>query len=182
MCIRDRPCNESGHSDRPLVSAIVQSFGDGRNARQLATRLERLPRVEVLVNDDSRRDHAEWLRWLRGPNSFVLSSPNVHEIRAYDRLARLARGDYLLLLQGDFCLPRGPRWLEQGLALFERFPKLGLVGGMMGFDEVPLARIAEDVSWGVAPCKPIERRVPACLLYTSPSPRDGLLSRMPSSA
>ena len=24
--------------------------------------------------------------------------------------------------------------------------------------------------------------VPACLLYTSPSPRDGLLSRMPSSA
>ena len=31
----------------------------------------------------------------------------------------------------------------------------------MGFDEVPLARIAEDVSWGVAPCKPIERRVPA---------------------
>ena len=158
---RALPCNESGHSDRPLISAIVQSFGDGRNARQLATRLERLPRVEVLVNDDSRRDHAEWLRWLRGPNSFVLSSPNVHEIRAYDRLARLARGDYLLLLQGDFCLPRGPRWLEQGLALFERFPKLGLVGGMMGFDEVPLARIAEDVSWGVAPCKPIERRVPA---------------------
>ena len=61
---RALPCNESGHSDRPLVSAIVQSFGDGRNARQLATRLERLPRVEVLVNDDSRRDHAEWLRWL----------------------------------------------------------------------------------------------------------------------
>ena len=26
------------------------------------------------------------------------------------------------------------------------------------------------------------RMVPACLLYTSPSPRDGLLSRMPSSA
>ena len=25
-------------------------------------------------------------------------------------------------------------------------------------------------------------RVQACLLYTSPSPRDGLLSRMPSSA
>ena len=39
---RALPCNESGHSDRPLVSAIVQSFGDGRNARQLATRLERL--------------------------------------------------------------------------------------------------------------------------------------------
>ena len=29
---------------------------------------------------------------------------------------------------------------------------------------------------------PIESEVRNCLLYTSPSPRDGLLSRMPSSA
>ena len=29
---------------------------------------------------------------------------------------------------------------------------------------------------------PKEKRVKGCLLYTSPSPRDGLLSRMPSSA
>ena len=28
----------------------------------------------------------------------------------------------------------------------------------------------------------IDERVGGCLLYTSPSPRDGLLSRMPSSA
>ena len=30
--------------------------------------------------------------------------------------------------------------------------------------------------------KPYTKRIDACLLYTSPSPRDGLLSRMPSSA
>ena len=30
--------------------------------------------------------------------------------------------------------------------------------------------------------KGLESTVPICLLYTSPSPRDGLLSRMPSSA
>ena len=29
---------------------------------------------------------------------------------------------------------------------------------------------------------PVEYQASACLLYTSPSPRDGLLSRMPSSA
>ena len=28
----------------------------------------------------------------------------------------------------------------------------------------------------------IKKQIEACLLYTSPSPRDGLLSRMPSSA
>ena len=30
--------------------------------------------------------------------------------------------------------------------------------------------------------KSFGERIPICLLYTSPSPRDGLLSRMPSSA
>ena len=41
-----------------------------------------------------------------------------------------------------------------------------------------------DGKWDfVSPYVPhVEMRVKACLLYTSPSPRDGLLSRMPSSA
>ena len=39
--------------------------------------------------------------------------------------------------------------------------------------------IREALDWcGIAP----DEGVKACLLYTSPSPRDGLLSRMPSSA
>ena len=35
---------------------------------------------------------------------------------------------------------------------------------------------------GRARCSPSSDRAESCLLYTSPSPRDGLLSRMPSSA
>ena len=42
------------------------------------------------------------------------------------------------------------------------------------------SRALPDVRDGL---KPVQRRLLyACLLYTSPSPRDGLLSRMPSSA
>ena len=37
-----------------------------------------------------------------------------------------------------------------------------------------------DVTIDVA--APVEGKANNCLLYTSPSPRDGLLSRMPSSA
>ena len=142
----------------------MQAFGDAAdNARQLAERLHALPNVEVIVNDDSGRDHGEWLRWLRGANDAVLSSANVHEIRAYHRMARMARGEYLLLLQGDHCLPalgasfnaQDGAWLEEGLALFERFPRLGLLGGQMGFDQVPTRKIAEKISWGVPPCQPI---------------------------
>ena len=68
---------------------------------------------------------------------------------------------------------------------------LGLIGGSMALDLV-----ADDqsvVTWdqdpvtikaaqrvGIATADSVE--AVACLLYTSPSPRDGLLSRMPSSA
>jgi hypothetical protein len=130
---RARPCNGTSFVDRPRVSALIQAFGDATaNARQLSERLHALPSVEVLVNDDSGRDHAEWLRWLQGANDAVLSSANVHEIRAYHRLARMARGDFLLLLQGDHCLPaRGIAWLDEGIALFDRYPRLGLLGGLV---------------------------------------------------
>ena len=63
--------------------------------------------------------------------------------------------------------------------------------GPVGLDAEPGGR-GERLSVGVeaddlvpVEVRPRQRAVPAaeiCLLYTSPSPRDGLLSRMPSSA
>ena len=38
------------------------------------------------------------------------------------------------------------------------------------------------VEYGINALKAVFHRGAVCLLYTSPSPRDGLLSRMPSSA
>ena len=38
------------------------------------------------------------------------------------------------------------------------------------------------VVWSVSELEEVEELLRRCLLYTSPSPRDGLLSRMPSSA
>ena len=49
-------------------------------------------------------------------------------------------------------------------------PQLGAVGDVKGA-MVPLANVVNNT-----------QTHPTCLLYTSPSPRDGLLSRMPSSA
>ena len=49
-------------------------------------------------------------------------------------------------------------------------PKYDVTGGSVTLD-------GEDVL-----AMSVDERARACLLYTSPSPRDGLLSRMPSSA
>ena len=38
------------------------------------------------------------------------------------------------------------------------------------------------IGWQIEEALQYHSELPACLLYTSPSPRDGLLSRMPSSA
>ena len=57
-------------------------------------------------------------------------------------------------------------------------PALGDVAGNL---QLHLDRIAEAVERGVDLLIFPELAL-TCLLYTSPSPRDGLLSRMPSSA
>ena len=51
-----------------------------------------------------------------------------------------------------------------------------LIWGRWRYDAVTLVALAALVLFEVIPINS------ACLLYTSPSPRDGLLSRMPSSA
>ena len=56
----------------------------------------------MLVNSDSRHvrggDAATLVRAL-GPSGFLVLSPNLGETRAYNMLARLARGHLLLLVQ-----------------------------------------------------------------------------------
>ena len=49
-----------------------------------------------------------------------------------------------------------------------------LAARKLGQEEVPVIELAH--------LSEAQRRAYVCLLYTSPSPRDGLLSRMPSSA
>ena len=49
----------------------------------------------------------------------------------------------------------------------------------------PVIVDVDPITWNIDPQeikKAITKKTKACLLYTSPSPRDGLLSRMPSSA
>ena len=87
----------------------------------------------------------------------------------------------------------GVQWLLRSIGLmtspvqapkFNVAPTRQLDAVIMENDEPVLT----SMSWGVSmktkgkKGQAITRRVSNCLLYTSPSPRDGLLSRMPSSA
>ena len=61
--------------------------------------------------------------------------------------------------------------------------KLGKVLGPRGLMPNPKdGTVTKDIEQAVKNSKSGQVRYKTCLLYTSPSPRDGLLSRMPSSA
>ncbi|KAL1496247.1 hypothetical protein AB1Y20_016210 [Prymnesium parvum] len=147
------PCTEARRSDglvctspyieRPVLSIIIQSFRDhtGRAAgqpQQLTEKLHAIPITkEIVVNDDAQGEgSAAWIPRLRGPNDFYISSPNLHEPRAYNRLASMMRGEFLVLVQGDACLPNSSSWMQDALAILRTLPKLAMLSGRMGFYEV----------------------------------------------
>ncbi|KAG8462024.1 hypothetical protein KFE25_014043 [Diacronema lutheri] len=111
-------------ADRVDLSVLIQYFNangshhelaigplvDGYRRCAAAANLS----VELLVNVDSRAhdggDVAAWLAAL-GPSDYLLLSPDVHELRAYNRLAALSRGRHLLLAQDDEAPnPQPPVW------------------------------------------------------------------------
>ena len=71
------------------------------------------------------------------------------------------------------------RYLDGKIAE-EEFLPLRLQNGLYVQRLAPMLRIA--VPYGMLSSKQVRKLAHICLLYTSPSPRDGLLARMPSSA
>lgn len=133
----------SRYIEKPILSVIIQTFRDhtGRSAgqpQQLTEKLHSIPVTkEIIVNDDTQGEgSAAWLPWLRESNDFYISSPNLHEVRVYNRLAKMARGEFLVLVQGDACLPSSPSWMEDALAILRTLPNLAMLSGRVGFKEV----------------------------------------------
>lgn len=119
----------------PKVSFVIQSFNHRDNIPLYVERLRQLPTQEIVVCEDGSSDGSleEWVLRLDGPNDFVIRSNDLHEIRAYDRAMRLARGELVCLMQDDEVPPADPRWLADALSLFEQFPDLVVLGGYLAF-------------------------------------------------
>lgn len=132
---RERPlkCAHAQYQGKPLFSAVIHAFrAPVTQPAHLVRGLRAAhPSMEIIVADDSHENSAAWIAALNGPNDFYAATPDLHEIRSYNRIASMARGEYLIVMQADYCLPPGDRsWLNNTLALFEHIPLLGLLGGL----------------------------------------------------
>ena len=88
--------------------------------------------IEVIINDDSASEVAEWAEALQGVPFYVVIQGNVHEIRGYNRLAMMSRAETVAVIQDDDLPPATPDWLLQAFDLQREYPKLGLIAGMVG--------------------------------------------------
>jgi hypothetical protein len=128
---------EQQYVERPGVTVIVQSFNQVKNIPALEAGLRRTVMDELIVCEDGSLDGSceAWLARLTGPNDFLLHLNDVHEIRSYDRAVGAARGAIVCLMQDDDRPPADGGWLAEALGLFQRYPRLAVLGGWCGFDE-----------------------------------------------
>jgi glycosyltransferase involved in cell wall biosynthesis len=124
------------YNNNPRTTAIVQFFNKRQNISSIITSLRASGFEELIIIDDGSVDgsYEDWMRHLIRPNDFLLRCNDLFEVRTYDRAIRMARGEYVCLLQDDDILPAGSSWVSNALQLFSLFPKLLILGGRNGLD------------------------------------------------
>lgn len=131
----------------PQVSVILQYFRMPTNIPFLQ-QWAACPRVELLVNVDSRTqaDVAAWLNDTVAEH--VIFSRNIHEIRAYNRLARMARAPLLAFVQDDDAPPADCGYIERLRHMLEDDQDLAIVGSNV-YTNTPGAIVKVHSSWEI---------------------------------
>jgi len=123
------------YQERPRLSLIVLSFNHRGTIAPIAAGLAASGAGEIIVCDDGSVDGSEreWQRHLAGPNHFLIRSNDIHDSRAYNRAADYARGEIIAILQDDDIPPATSAWVDEALDLFDRYPRLAVLGGHQGW-------------------------------------------------
>lgn len=127
---------QSSYNERPRVTAVVQLFNKRENLEAIVTALMVPAIEEIIVLDDGSSDGAlEVLPGLlTGKNHFIIRSNDLFEVRTYSRALDFARGEFVALLQDDDLPPPDGLWVEEAIELFERYPRLAILGGRGGLE------------------------------------------------
>jgi glycosyltransferase involved in cell wall biosynthesis len=118
----------------PLVTGIVPYFRASEHVEEaIGSLLAQTHReLEVLVvNDGSFEQDDEVLARLDDPRVEVVTTLNAGETSARNLGARLARGEYVAMLDSDNVLE--PEFVARALAVFEREPELAYVSCWLRF-------------------------------------------------
>lgn len=115
------------------VSFVIPIFNQLAHTQECLRSLEAtlpagLDHEIILVDDGSDSETRDFLRGLPPPYTVLLNERNLGYAASNNRAARIARGEFLALLNNDLVLQ--PGWLEPMLAVFARHPRAGVVGNI----------------------------------------------------
>lgn len=122
----------------PLVSIIIANWnGQAHLARCLPSLLaQTYPALEIIVVDNGSTDESvAWLRTHYPQVQCVVNAANLGFAMANNQGARVAHGDYLVLLNNDTWVE--PDWLAALVAALEARPQVGMVASLMVFAAQP---------------------------------------------
>ncbi len=124
------------YTEHPRITAVLQLFNKRQNVAAILAALHSSPIEEIIVIDDGSRDGALEILpgLLHGKNHFIIRSNDLFEIRTYSRALDFARGEFVALLQDDDIPPIGGAWIQDALELFDRYPKMAVLGGRDGLE------------------------------------------------
>jgi glycosyltransferase involved in cell wall biosynthesis len=116
--------------ESPNVSLTLLSYNHRGNIEKIVDRIRLTAAEELIICEDGSVDGSEevWRRVLTRPNDILINSNDIHEIRSYNRAISLARGELVAVLQDDDIPPENPSWVADAITLFQKFPKLAVLG------------------------------------------------------
>ena len=118
---------------RPKISIMMQYF---KRPQAIAPFIEAMQvcndtiPLELVVNVDHPQDHEAWAKASYSSKGLVIPvfSNNIHEVRSYNRLASLAKGEVLVMMADDDKPPTDCSWMSRLVAIFDKWPGTGVVG------------------------------------------------------
>lgn len=140
-------CTAPASADRPAISVIVPVYGQlAYTLNCLHSLLEHRSRFsfEILVGDDASPDESGLYLSQIPHVRYVLHAVNSGFIDNCNTTAALARGDHIVLLNNDTRV--APGWLDALIDSFALFPKAGMVGSKLFFDDGALQE-AGGILW-----------------------------------
>ena len=137
----------STYKDDCKVTAIVSVFNHDYTAKHISENLKNNKFIDqiIILNDGSTdKSYEEFRKYLYDVNHFILTSNDLNTLRTYDRAVKMARSEYVIIMQDDDIFPEGNAWLSNSLELFNKIDDLGLIGGWNTLEMKSLSKLSDE--------------------------------------